>query len=79
MTLAIARRMSGKLGLDENATNAFALGLKLFGEAILKNRENPLFGQIKPSMVGIYEGAEGWCSLLWVRASRIRWSIAISR
>jgi Domain of Unknown Function with PDB structure (DUF3861) len=47
---AIARRMSGKLGLDENATNAFALGLKLFGETILKNRDNPLFAQIKLSM-----------------------------
>ena len=47
---AIARRMSGKLDLDENATNAFALGLKLFGETILKNRDNPLFAQIKPSM-----------------------------
>jgi hypothetical protein len=46
---AIARRMSGKLGLEEEATNAFALGLKLFGETILKNRDNPLFGQIKPS------------------------------
>jgi hypothetical protein len=47
---AVARRMSGKWGLDENATNAFALGLKLFGETILKNRDNPLFAQIKPSM-----------------------------
>jgi len=47
---AITRRMSGKLGLDENATKAFALGLKLFGETILKNRDNPLFAQIEPSM-----------------------------
>ena len=47
---AVAHRMSGKLGLEEDATNAFAVGLKLFGETLLKNRDNPLFGQIKVAM-----------------------------
>jgi hypothetical protein len=43
--------MSGtKLGLDEDTAKAFAVGLKLFGETILKNRENPLFTQMKLAM-----------------------------
>lgn len=46
---AIAERLSGKLELDRDATLAFAVGLKLFGETILKNRDNPLFQSIKPA------------------------------
>jgi len=45
----IARRMPGRAGMDEDAGRAFAIGLKLFGETILKNREKPLFASIRPA------------------------------
>ena len=48
---SIARRLSGKVAMDEDATKAFAVGLKLFGETILQNRENPLFVEIRPAFV----------------------------
>ena len=39
----IVERMRGRGDLDENSATAFAIGLKLFGEVMLENRENPLF------------------------------------
>lgn len=47
--MAVVQRIDGKIALDANATRAFAVGLKLFGETILQNRENPLFQQIRPA------------------------------
>jgi hypothetical protein len=38
---AVAARLSGKIGLSPDATEAFAVGLKLFGETIVRNRESP--------------------------------------
>ena len=46
----IARNAVGHFNLDEDAAKAFAIGLKLFGETVLKNRNHPLFGSIKPAM-----------------------------
>lgn len=48
--ISIAQRLSGKFGLDEDGSKAFAIGLKLFGETVLKNREHPLFQGIKPAL-----------------------------
>ncbi|MDE1178291.1 MAG: DUF3861 domain-containing protein [Edaphobacter sp.] len=47
--MAVVQRIDGKLALDEDATRAFAVGLKLFGETILQNRDNLLFQQIRPA------------------------------
>jgi len=36
---------------DENQATEFAIGLKLFSEVMLKNRENPLFEELLPAFV----------------------------
>ena len=48
--LAIAKRATGKLGLEGDAAPAFVIGLKLFGETVLQNRALPLFAAIKPAL-----------------------------
>ena len=50
--LAIVSRLSGKLGLTGDESKSFAVGLKLFGEVVLKNRQRPPFDQIRPAMAG---------------------------
>ena len=47
--IAIARRMNGRFDLDEESSKAFAIGLKLFGEVVLKNRDREPFSLIRPS------------------------------
>jgi hypothetical protein len=42
----IARVRSG--AADPDAAAAFALGLKLFGEALLRDRDDPLFAALRP-------------------------------
>jgi hypothetical protein len=44
----IVEMMRGKIDLDEADATAFAVGLKLFSEVMLKNKENELFKQFKP-------------------------------
>ncbi len=44
----IVEIMKGKMELDEVDATAFAVGLKLFGEVMLKNKDNELFKQFKP-------------------------------
>ncbi|WP_419662901.1 hypothetical protein Dvar_33800 [Desulfosarcina variabilis str. Montpellier] len=44
----IVEMMKGKMELDEDDTTSFAVGLKLFGEVMLKNQDNELFTQFKP-------------------------------
>lgn len=46
--LAIVERMQQAKLFDKDATAAFALGLKLFGETLLENRQHPLFEQLLP-------------------------------
>ncbi|MPS64424.1 MAG: DUF3861 domain-containing protein [Chryseobacterium sp.] len=36
---------------DENTSNEFALGLKLFTEVMLKSKKHPLFEEFRPAMV----------------------------
>lgn len=45
----IVEVMKGKMDLDEEDATAFAFGLKLFGEVLLKNKENELLKQLKPN------------------------------
>ena len=47
----IVEAMKGKQAIDEEDTAAFAIGLKLFSEVMLKNRNNELFRQFKPHFV----------------------------
>lgn len=35
---------------DEQQATEFALGLKLFTEVVLRNKENPLFDDLKPAI-----------------------------
>jgi hypothetical protein len=44
----IVEMMKAKMDLNENDATSFAVGLKLFGEVMLKNRENEVFKQFKP-------------------------------
>ncbi len=44
----ITEMMKGKLNLNEADTAAFAVGLKLFSEVMLKNKDNELFSRFKP-------------------------------
>jgi hypothetical protein len=46
--LAIVARMQQAQLFDAEATAAFAVGLKLFGETLLENRQHPLFQQFLP-------------------------------
>ena len=48
--VAIAHRMEGRFDLDQANSRAFAIGLKLFGEVVLKNRTREPFSQIRPAM-----------------------------
>lgn len=34
---------------DLNQTTEFVIGLKMFGEVMLKNRDNPLFAELSPA------------------------------
>lgn len=38
--------------VDDESAKAFAVGLKLFGEVLLENRENPLFKDFLPQFIG---------------------------
>lgn len=41
---------SKKIFNDENTATEFALGLKLFTEVMLKNKQHPLFEELRPSI-----------------------------
>ena len=44
----IIEKIRGRGDLDENGATAFAIGLKLFGEVMLENKEHPLFSSFRP-------------------------------
>lgn len=41
---------SKKIFDNENTANEFAIGLKLFTEVMLKNKQNPLFQDLRPAI-----------------------------
>lgn len=45
----IERLNSRSLFAEPGQATEFAIGLKLFSEVILKNRENPLFAEFRPA------------------------------
>jgi hypothetical protein len=46
--LAIAERMRRRGDFAEDSATALAVGLKLFGEVMLENKDHPLFADFKP-------------------------------
>lgn len=42
---------SKKIFDDENTSNEFSLGLKLFTEVMLKNKQHPLFEELRPAIM----------------------------
>ncbi|UQB68574.1 DUF3861 domain-containing protein [Epilithonimonas zeae] len=42
---------SKKIFEDDNTSTEFALGLKLFTEVMLKNKQHPLFEELRPAIV----------------------------
>lgn len=48
--LKLLNAAKGKLGFKgDNESVEFILGIKLFGEVILRNRKNPLFEEFQPA------------------------------
>lgn len=45
---SIVERMQLRSDFDEAETTALAVGLKLFSEVMLQNREHPLFQELSP-------------------------------
>lgn len=45
---AIVERLRGRGDFEENAAAALAVGLKLFSEVMLEEKENPLFSSFRP-------------------------------
>lgn len=48
--LEIAGRLRQGLHFDDQTSDAFAIGLKLFTEVVLQNKDDPLFSELKPAM-----------------------------
>jgi hypothetical protein len=46
--LAIVERIKGRGLFDDATATSFAVGLKLFTEAMLENRTHPLFDDLRP-------------------------------
>lgn len=46
--IGIAERMKGRGDFDAQTATNLAIGLKLFGEVMLTNRDHPLFTELSP-------------------------------
>lgn len=46
---AVVERVRQRGDFDDAAATAFAIGLKLFSEVMLENRDNPLFKEFAPA------------------------------
>ncbi|AYR25821.1 DUF3861 domain-containing protein [Herbaspirillum rubrisubalbicans] len=46
---SIVSRLRGRGQFDDDTSAQLALGIKLFGEVMLKNRKHPLFAEIQPA------------------------------
>jgi hypothetical protein len=47
----IVELMRARADFDENPATAFAVGLKLFSEVMLENKDHPLFEEFRPHFV----------------------------
>ena len=48
--LPIVERMKGRGDLEADAAAALAVGLKLFGEVVLENRQRAPFADVRPAL-----------------------------
>ena len=48
---AVLERLQQAELFDECTTQSFTVGLKLFGEVILENKDHPLFEELKPQFM----------------------------
>jgi hypothetical protein len=55
----VVERVRGCGEFDEATATAFAVGLKLFGGAMLEHRENPLFEAFYPAFVEFMKRLKG--------------------
>jgi hypothetical protein len=46
--MAVLRRVSGAAVLPQEEAAEFVVGLKLFGEVLLRHRKDPLFAELMP-------------------------------
>lgn len=49
--MAVVAYLRGRGDLPEETATAFGVGLKLFGETLLENRDHPLFAEFFPQFV----------------------------
>lgn len=49
--LEIVQKIRASSIFDENSATSFAVGLKLFTEIMLQNKDNPLFEELRPAML----------------------------
>ncbi len=47
--IGLAERVRGRLDLGAEDATALAIGMKLFGEVMLTQRDNPLFAELRPA------------------------------
>ncbi|QBY04369.1 DUF3861 family protein [Thalassotalea sp. HSM 43] len=52
----IVESMQGKMDLDSRDATALAVGLKLFGEVMLKHPKQPLFKELRPQFAVFMKG-----------------------
>jgi len=58
---AIIDRIKAKNLFDnEEQATAFAIGLKMFSEVMIKNRNHPLFEELKPAFQSFMKRLKGW-------------------
>ena len=51
--------MQERTKFDETTAKAFAVGLKLFGEVLLKNKHDPLFSEFYPEFIEFMKKLKG--------------------
>lgn len=54
--LAIVEMLRDKGDFPPDTAAAFAVGLKLFGEVMLEDKDNPLFATIRPQLAQFIKG-----------------------
>ncbi|REG82899.1 DUF3861 domain-containing protein [Marinomonas pollencensis] len=52
----ILESMKGKMALSDSDAREMAIGIKLFGEVMLRNPENELFQQLRPHFMVFMKG-----------------------
>lgn len=55
----VAEKVSEKFDFGADNTKAFAIGMKLFGEVMLKNRTHPLFETLRPAFGEFMKSLKG--------------------